>query len=918
MVVYNVGTFCWQYGDTMAPQMPEDKKPDKKKPEHHLHDLEDLTTFDPVEQDVSDQELPTETSDPRCLSTHATADPELIPSVMPRIGKHLRQYSLIDKLGQGGFGEVWEAEDTETGRIVALKILTRYSQTSGQHIERFKREGRLAASIDHPNCVYIFTADEIDCCPVIAMELVRGGTLQEKLDQEGKQSSQLAVDYILDIINGLEAAYQKGIIHRDVKPSNCFLDDQDAIKIGDFGLSRTLDSDEKLTVTGSFIGTPAFASPEQVRGQAIDFRTDIYSVGATLYALLSGYPPFQSSHAGGLLAQILEDEPRPLSELGLSIPTKLEKIMFRCLQKKRENRFQSYSELRELLLPFSSQQPFLVGSPATPSERFIALSIDMIFLMIFMYILLPTLLFGGPFKHLHHPLETLYSISVIFLYFAVQEVSFTTSIGKKLFNLYITSPGGTPTSQYQRLLRVIFFMMFLHFSNIAHVVFPFLPGPAIDPLLDILGICIVLSTFRAKNGYAGLHEIFSKTRVITKYSEGKMKSRDVPTLEAPYEARENCEEIQLGPYVSRGIEWQKEGQKLYLAYDNVLKRNLWIHQFDDVSASLPPEIMNVNHPSRLRWIQSSRKPGDLWDAYETPTGSSYRTWITFHAPFSWMEIRKIIDQIVIELKQEQEGGNELPLLSLDRLWIDKPYNIKLLPFPVSMSEQILHEEHTYASTEWLSFINAVVVAGLEGDAEFITPTQGVLPHVPLPAKVKAFLTESFVQHRDMLSIDEFRTKLANIAADNTETTFRHRLAGLFTLPLYFFILSLVLLSTVIGTYKIEFTLFLCVLIMIPFLVLAIITRGGWILRYSNIALQNRQGEEASTTAVIVRSLVVWTPLLGPFLAYHVLKNVVPPDLLVSLLGFVGGGAFLLGLIYTILHPNRGIQDHIAGTWLVPK
>jgi len=244
----------------------------------------------------------------------------------PEAGRTFGSYRLIRELGRGGFGRVWEAESLETVRRLALKVITETQAASPEVLQRFEREGRLAASLNHPNCVYVFGAEEVDGYPVITMELMPGGTLQDLLRQRGRLPAKEAVDFILDVIEGLEAANNAGILHRDVKPSNCFLDENGKAKIGDFGLSKTLELDSNVTISGAFIGTPSYASPEQVRGREIDFRSDIYSVGATLYALLTGEPPFVAKRTGEVLARILSEEPTPFSRHRVDVPKGLQRV----------------------------------------------------------------------------------------------------------------------------------------------------------------------------------------------------------------------------------------------------------------------------------------------------------------------------------------------------------------------------------------------------------------------------------------------------------------------------------------------------------------------------------------------------------------------------------------------------------------
>jgi serine/threonine protein kinase/phage FluMu protein Com len=175
-------------------------------------------------------------------------------------------YKLLRQLGQGGMGVVYEAEQGATGRRVALKLLSPKLAHTDESMERFVREGRLAAAFSHPRSTFVFGAGQHAGQPYITMELMPGRTLNDVCRDEGPLPVNRAVDYILDVIEGLEAAHAAGIIHRDVKPSNCFLDSDGRVKVGDFGLSKSLVSDADLTRTGAFLGTPLFAAPEQVHG----------------------------------------------------------------------------------------------------------------------------------------------------------------------------------------------------------------------------------------------------------------------------------------------------------------------------------------------------------------------------------------------------------------------------------------------------------------------------------------------------------------------------------------------------------------------------------------------------------------------------------------------------------------------------
>jgi serine/threonine protein kinase len=270
-------------------------------------------------------------------------------------------------------GEVYEAEHLEHGRRIALKVLSqRLSDPTDR--ARFLREGQLAASVSHPHTVYIYSSDEIAGMPVIAMELLPGGTLKDRVEKKGPLAPIEAIDAILQVISGLEEAHAAGILHRDIKPSNCFVDADGTVKIGDFGLSiPTIAHDvTQLTVTGTVQGTPQFASPEQLRGQSLDVRSDIYAVGATLYYLLTGRPPFDDRDLMVLVSRIATEPPPSLRKGRPGIPRALAETVLHCLAKDPAHRPTSYRSLASALEPLSSS----VKTPAPLGIRFAAGVID--------------------------------------------------------------------------------------------------------------------------------------------------------------------------------------------------------------------------------------------------------------------------------------------------------------------------------------------------------------------------------------------------------------------------------------------------------------------------------------------------------------------------------------------------------------
>ncbi|MBE0713279.1 MAG: serine/threonine protein kinase, partial [Candidatus Aminicenantes bacterium] len=314
----------------------------------------------------------------------------------PRIGiskfpKEFGGYRLLGLLGRGGMGTVYEAEQVATGRRVALKMLEQQID-SPEMRQRFLREGRLAAGVSHPNSLYIFGSEEVEGIPVITMEIAGGGTLKDKLKKRGPLPIKEAVDTILDVIAGLEAAFAAGVLHRDIKPSNCFVGPDGSVKIGDFGLSvSTLAKDDSfVTASGIIMGTPAYASPEQLRGDALDLRADIYSVGATLFSLLTNRAPFEGDNVVQVVVNAVNQQPKPLNEFRGDVPPGLERVVARCLAKEPGQRYADYKALCDALLSFSSRE----AEPASMKGRSAAGWIDFFIAFLIPYVIL-MLLVGG-------------------------------------------------------------------------------------------------------------------------------------------------------------------------------------------------------------------------------------------------------------------------------------------------------------------------------------------------------------------------------------------------------------------------------------------------------------------------------------------------------------------------------------------
>jgi len=678
--------------------------------------------------------------------------PDLVP------GARFGAYRLIRQLGKGGFAEVWEAASEVNHRHVALKVLTELRAESARALERFQQEGRIAASLANPRCVYVFDSGTHAGFPYIAMELVTGGTLADKITH-GPLEPRAAVDVVLDVLEGLESAQQAGILHRDIKPSNVFLDSGGRAKIGDFGISKSLEVDSHLSQTGAFLGTPYYASPEQIAAEPLDLRSDLYSVGAMLYEVVTGKLPYAGTNASAVLAQVLTRDPAPFSQHATVVPVGLQRVILRLLAKAKEKRFQSYAQLRAALLPLSSRGLAAAGL----ARRFGAIAVDLL-LFLPLGVVLGTLELS---RGLQSELVSGIVALLEFVYFTLTERYWGGSVGKRLLGLRVTSADGmTPSLGRVAGRTAIFLLIYIGPGLLLEVLGG---GPlqlATHPVLRyapevvrLLGIGALLSSMRRRNGYAGVHELVSGTRVM-ELQAGERRGA-VPRA-APAVAAEP-ETAAHGPYRAAGAVWRTGAEALLVARDGDLHRDVWIHECTDATAAPAVERLRARGEGSLPWLQRGSRDGTTWDAYGAPQGTALGRWAVERRGLGWREMRDVLGSVARELESRFARDGSAGSLSTRHVWVDPSGRALLLDFPAEPAAGAPDDAVEEVTPDtWPRFMRRVAALGFQGTA------------APLPAYARAIVA-GLTQPQP---IAEFRASLDRVAARPAEVT-RARRAGPF-------------------------------------------------------------------------------------------------------------------------------------------
>lgn len=964
--------------------------------------------------------------------------PTGVPADLPFLfsaGQRFGPYVIVRPIGKGGMGQVYEAEETDSGRRVALKLLSR-GLGDDEERERFLREGQLAASLSHPNCVYVFGTSEIQGFPVIAMELVPEGTLKDLVVPDSPLAAAVAVDAILQVISGLEAAASIGILHRDVKPSNCFVHREGRVLVGDFGLSVAASghgSGESKTI----LGTPGFASPEQLRGERLDVRSDIYSVGATLFYLLSGRAPFDDRSTTNLIARVATEPPPSLTTLRPDLPGRLSASVARCLAKTPGERFASYAALGAAIEPFSSARP----APAPILRRALAGWADS-------YVtgvpaLLATWAFSlyplGPSHHADAMIVSLTRVITMVLYYGLLEGHWGASLGKATVGLRVADAAQHPPGIRLAAVRALAFALPSEVLalTITWLVVGRMPDVSVGLLHTVTGaasLILLFCTARPSNGYQALHDRWTRTRVVQRRVRLEARERiDRVRAEerAPFAAG-----VPVGPYsIAPGTSLPVAAPTCVVGFDDRLKRRVWIELLPPGTPPLTAQRRDLDRPARARWLGGRRSATECWDAYEAVDGRPLGE--AALPPQRWTRVRHWLSDLAQEIAAGLRDGSPPPL-AVENVWIGYDDRARILEWAqpgsgaartpaadaatdLASAQRLLYRVATMALT------GVTVPSGQDTlprlplplparttllalrDAAFATPAamiEGVSEALVVPAVLprarRAWqiaasaalpvmmivltvggiiaLNQRNPGNRDSLTLlacldaiergekalakGPDRDPAAVALKNDAEIYLAEHLSGLIENPdtwtqsfpnmnergnrararraldehkvrtadeisradasvAHFMVgqaSGLARLATFTGLWAIAIpvgagTFVVSILLSV---LGALVTGSGFTFRPLGAALVNARGEPVSRVRALWRAAVTWAPLV--VLLVSLKFNPKAPDYNLRLLFAQTAilAAMLAAAIWAIARPSRGIQDRLAGTWIVPR
>ena len=967
----------------------------------------------------------------RSLAPTASALPADLPFLFEG-GQRFGPYTIVRPIGRGGMGQVYEAEEIDNGRRIALKLLSR-GIGDDEERERFLREGQLAASLSHPNCVYVFGTSEIQGFPVIAMELAPAGTLKELVVPGAPMSVASAVDAVLQVIAGLDAAAAIGILHRDIKPSNCFVDRDGRVMVGDFGLSIGGGQHDGVNA-GAIMGTPGFASPEQLRGERLDVRSDIYAVGATLYYLLAGRPPFEDADVMTLITRAGTETAPPVSLARKEIPARLNAVVAKCLAPQAAGRYQSYPALAAALEPFRSA----ALSPAPMVRRALAGVIDSFAAM------LPLMPLNALASTQIFDLEqrgaamllSLPSIAGALLYYAVLEGRWGWSVGKFFLQLRVVDAHLGPPGWRKALLRAFVFIVPAQIVSQAIALLlakgrgaglmtqsATAPGLPIVALISIATGFVVLfvlfSTARRSNGFAAIHDRVSGTRVVLR--PGALQRRDAQRR-GDERSRVGETPFRIGPYGVIQDPSSIARPALVQGFDDRLRRAVWIELLPEGSAPLASARRDVGRPARTRWLSGRRQGADCWDAYEAIDGQAFTAVTATAQP--WSRVRHWLADLADEYVAGSADGT-LPPLTADRIWITADGRARWLDWAVTTPRAPVAtnpEPPTLARMQ--RFLHEVALTALKGPRPLPIAGRGFLlslaeARFPTAQAVAAAANELLRQPPAQLrsrralqlaacavapvvmavaTFTVIKLQVRSQTADRGNYELRVSLRALASLgkkdpatlsatqvatrdaletyvtthlrdeaedfasygrsfpavaklqPEYAIAERLLARgataspeavrnadaiatrvitanSESLGQFNRPLMLWTAVVLVaggtaaiVAMLGLtgAFLSRGGFTLRAFGSMIVTSDGRDVSRPRALARAVIAWSPLLVWIAMIRLTPPIQETTVPLAVLYTLAPVVLAAGALWAWRHPDRGIQDRIAGTWIVPR
>ncbi|MCR9245524.1 MAG: protein kinase [bacterium] len=720
------------------------------------------------------------------LERLCTQNPELTDSLRSAFDRAERRdalptqigdYRVVGELGRGGMGVVYAGEHGATAQPVAIKCMLAQRGLPAAMLERFEREARLNAALTHPNCVFVYDSGVFEGQPFFVMERLPGPDLETFVAEHGPLPLGTAIRHTLDILDGLTAAHDLGILHRDVKPGNCLLTADSRVKVADFGLSKALDSSLALTAENAQLGTPGYASPEQLRGDPLDFRADVFSCAATLYLLLTGQRAFAGNTTGAVLESTFAGRVAPLDP-ALGLPARLEQWLRRCLANSPSDRPADLRTMRaelEGLLPENQQ-------PAHPFERIVAFFADValtwigtLLLGVAAHLLLPdpwcrTFSFGFALAiNLDWPSWGNHAATLLLGWIPYHTVSTRLlggSIGQRVLGLRVMQQDSLERPGLHRLLlRNLVLCTGQYFAAPVLVAGLWIATGLVPFFADFLSVLTVGAVLFApallrhrqtgRTALRGLHELVSGTRTVSHRGSRQRGEQPIETETPTAAARETPlpvfhSYVDLHPIA--GI------ADCYGATAPALQRRVFLSRVSDdlpgVSPGAAPRV------TRVRQISITRSDSDAFAVLAQPAGVPLLRHLQ-HERIDWRWTRRVLAQLLDELLAARDEGTLPAHLASSQVFVGPQARLQFMPWQPEAGPTF----DGRSEDDCVRFVAHVADRCLTGKAT---------PNRPVPRHADTFVRTL----RTMPDLDTARRELRAIAERRADLEPRQRLLSL--------------------------------------------------------------------------------------------------------------------------------------------